>query len=60
MGTENAILAYVQPFLRRKNADSRSGMGSFCYGKSVSNQVSNVSACIMYSNLVLAMCLLVM
>ena len=36
-GTENAKLAYIQPFLRNTSINS-----SFLYGKSVSNQVGLV------------------
>ena len=36
--TENAKLSVLQPFLRYNDADSFSGMNSFMYGNSVSNQ----------------------
>ena len=48
-GTENSILAYVQPFLRRSHTDSRSGVNSFCYVKSTANQVSTGLQVYIYS-----------
>ena len=38
-GSENAKIAFMQPFLRRHGTDSLSGEKSFRYGKSVHNQV---------------------
>ena len=38
-GTENTNLAFIQRYLRRSHADCFSGMESFRYGRSVSNQV---------------------
>ena len=38
-GSENAKVAYIQPFLRRHGTDPQSGSKSFQYGRSVSNQV---------------------
>ena len=38
-GSENAKIAFMQPFLRRHGTDSLSGLKSFRYGKSVHNQV---------------------
>ncbi|XP_064389966.1 uncharacterized protein LOC135337880 [Halichondria panicea] len=38
MGTENAKVAHLQPFLRRHDTDSFAGCDSFRYGKSVHNQ----------------------
>ena len=38
LGTENSIIASIQPFLRRHGIDSARNM-SFRYGHSVSNQV---------------------
>lgn len=40
-GTENARVAYLQPFLRRNDTDTLAGNASFRYGKSVNNQVGN-------------------
>ena len=40
MGSENANIAFIQPFIRRNHSDARSGSGSFRYGKSTTNQVS--------------------
>lgn len=37
-GTENARVAFLQPFLRRDGTDSLAGVNSFRYGKSVNNQ----------------------
>lgn len=37
-GSENAKVAYIQPFLRRHGTDPQSGSKSFQYGRSVSNQ----------------------
>lgn len=37
-GTENTRLALLQPFFRYSNTDSLSGLKSFMYGKSTSNQ----------------------
>ena len=39
-GTENSIIAFVQPTLRSQHSDSLAGDKSFRYGKSTSNQVS--------------------
>ena len=39
LGSENAYLAFLQPFLRRNGNDCCAGERSFRYGKSVSNQV---------------------
>ena len=39
LGTENANLAFMQPFLRRHDTDCFAEFDSFRYGKSVSNQV---------------------
>ena len=39
-GTENCTVAFLQPFLRRRGHDRLSGVNSFQYGKSASNQVS--------------------
>ena len=39
LGTENANLAFMQPFLRRHGTDCFAEFDSFRYGKSVSNQV---------------------
>ena len=38
-GTKDTNLAFIQPYLRRSHADCFSGMESFRYGRSVSNQV---------------------
>lgn len=38
-GTENANVAFLQPFLRRDGEDSFAGEKSFMYGRSTSNQV---------------------
>ena len=38
-GTENTHLSFMQPFLRQNHTDALSGMNSFRYGKSISNQV---------------------
>ena len=38
-GTENVGIAFIQPYLRRNHNDSCSGMASFVYGKSTTNQV---------------------
>ncbi len=43
-GTENSVVAYLQPFLRRNCSDIFSGENSFRYGRSTSNQVSICSA----------------
>ena len=40
-GTENSIIAFVQPALRCFHQDDLAGEKSFHYGKSTSNQVSN-------------------
>jgi len=37
-GTENSLLRGIQPFLRESHSDSLSGIKSFMYGKSTSNQ----------------------
>ena len=37
-GTENAKIAFMQPFLRHQAGDD-SAQNSFLYGRSVSNQV---------------------
>lgn len=41
-GTENTNLSFIQPYLRRAHADCFSGMDSFRYGKSVTNQASEL------------------
>jgi hypothetical protein len=38
LGTENAVIAYLQPTLRHFHADSLSGINSHRYGKSTANQ----------------------
>lgn len=38
-GTENAKVAYLQPFLRRHGQDQLAGNQSVQYGRSASNQV---------------------
>ena len=38
-GTENVKVAFLQPFLRRHGLDALSGIKSFQYGCSVTNQV---------------------
>ena len=38
-GTENSKVAFLQPFLRRNGQDASSGIRSFQYGCSVTNQV---------------------
>lgn len=38
-GTENSIIAFVQPSLRSEHLDELAGEKSFRYGKSTSNQV---------------------
>lgn len=38
-GTENAIIAFVQPTLRSQHSDVFAAEKSFRYGKSSSNQV---------------------
>ena len=38
-GTDNTVIAVLQPFLRRHGTGEFSGEGSFQYGKSTSNQV---------------------
>ena len=48
LGTENSNLAFIQPYLRRNHVDCFSGIDSFRYGKSVSNQV-----CLFYATLLL-------
>ena len=40
MGSENAHIAFLQPFLRHNVSDCFGGEHSFRYGKSVSNQVT--------------------
>ncbi len=37
-GTENSLLRGIHPFLRESHSDSLSGIKSFMYGKSTSNQ----------------------
>lgn len=37
-GTENSVVSYLQPFFRNVARDSMSGLKSFIYGKSTSNQ----------------------
>jgi hypothetical protein len=39
LGTENAVIAYLQPTLRHFHADSLSGINSHHYGKSTADQV---------------------
>ena len=39
LGTENSIVAYLQPLLRHGHSDRFSGGNSHHYGKSTSNQV---------------------
>ena len=39
-GTENTNLSFIQPYLGRDHTDCLSGMDSFRYGKSVTNQAS--------------------
>ena len=41
-GTENTHIAFLQPYLRRNHTDCFSGLASYRYGKSVSNQVCTV------------------
>ena len=50
LGTENSMLAYFQPFLRRDCSDRLAGTKSFRYGKSVSNQVSTFLMMYCYCN----------
>ena len=38
-GTENSVIAFVQPTLRSFHQDDLAGEKSFRYGKSTSNQV---------------------
>ena len=38
-GTENSVVAFVQPTLRSQNTDCFAGEYSFHYGRSTSNQV---------------------
>ena len=38
-GSENAKVAFMQPFLRRDGTDSQADWRSFHYGRSVANQV---------------------
>ncbi len=38
-GTENSVISYLHPFLRRNSNDVFSGENSFRYGRSTSNQV---------------------
>ena len=40
-GTENSIVAFVQPTLRSQHTDVFAAEKSFRYGKSSSNQVHN-------------------
>ena len=42
-GTENSIIAYVQPTLRSIHNDSLSAEMSFRYGRSSSNQVNTLN-----------------
>ena len=42
MGTENSLLATVQPILRHFDSDSLAGGKSFMYGKSINNQVEYI------------------
>ena len=38
-GTENSVIAFIQPAFRSQQNDSFVGERSFCYLKSTSNQV---------------------
>ena len=38
-GTENSVIAFIQPAFHSQQNDSFVGERSFCYGKSTSNQV---------------------
>ena len=38
-GTENSIIAFLQPSFRHFHLDSMSGAKSFLYGRSTTNQV---------------------
>ena len=38
-GTENSLLALIQPILRHNHTDAAAGGKSFVYGKSIHNQV---------------------
>lgn len=47
-GTENSIVAVIQPVLRHIGSDSFAGCNSHRYGKSPSNQVSKSQMTIVY------------
>ena len=53
MGSENAHIAFLQPFLRRNGSDCFAGEHSFRYGKSVSNQVYNMIITVLPRNLIM-------
>ena len=38
-GTENSLVAIIQPILRHYHSDNLAGGKSFMYGRSVNNQV---------------------
>ena len=38
-GTENSIIAFIQPFFRHGGDDAFAGQKSFMYGRSTANQV---------------------
>ena len=40
MGTENSLLAIIQPILRHFHTDCHAGYQSFIYGRSICNQVT--------------------
>ena len=40
-GTENAVVAFLQPTFRHSHTDFYSGERSFQYGRSAANQVNN-------------------
>lgn len=43
LGSENSIIAFIQPTLRHTHTDDLSGIRSHRYGKSITNQVHVVS-----------------
>ena len=41
-GTENSLVAIIQPILRHYHHDTLAGKKSFMYGRSINNQVCHV------------------
>ena len=46
-GTENSVIAFLQPAFRNEGTDSHAGEKSFQYGRSSANQVMKVAGKLM-------------